>query len=172
MKKKNKKNNNSKMIFILLGIIIILIAIALLLSKKKVINITDIKPTINTERFIEKAKLKECIVQDVKGQYLNQAYIKEATEITCGAGWKIEFLIIENQSKAKSLFNYNKSYYELTKDKEDIEFTKYGSNYDLYIIENDIVYNRLSRIDNTFIYIKDSMAYKDEIKKFVNDLGY
>ena len=129
------------------------------------------KKSITTEEFTKLAEKNELFVTDVKSQFVDFDYVREATVAVSPEGWQIEFYVLSDTFNAQEMYTKNKNRFE----KEDgikSKSTLNLGNRTKYTQQTDSSYKILSRIDNTLIYVSESKEHKDKINKFVKEIGY
>ena len=130
------------------------------------------KTALTTSDFKTKAEAAGYLLADVTSQYSGAASIKEATVALIQNKYQVEFYVLDSESSAVDMFETNKDKFE-----SNIEGTSSKSeanmlNYSTYSLTNQGKYVYLSRVENTFLYLHVNSEYKDEVKKFIDNLGY
>lgn len=133
------------------------------------------KTAISAKEFSEKLEDKDYIIQESTSQYSSNEEIEESyIALSEDYSYQIEFIILESESDASSMYSYNKSRFEA--EKEDSNAKAHSevnlANYSKYTLIVNGEYKVLSRIENTLIYINADSEYKDEIDEALEDLGY
>ena len=126
------------------------------------------KEAITTSKFIGVSRKHNYILGDVTSQYETYGSIKEAT-VSQADGFQIEFYVFESEKDAKGMFSANKTKFSKT---SGTNFSAKVGNYETFKLTNDDNYMYLCRVDNTLIYVNADAKYKDQIKEFINELGY
>jgi len=132
------------------------------------------KTAIDINTFISTMESQDFYIKDVTDQYAGYEVFTSATlAINPTSEYQIEFYTFVNDDMAKDSFNVTK--------KNQIEPYEEGSssnvsvntdNYSKYAVTANGQYMFISRIDNTMVYVKAPDSYKDEVKKFIDELGY
>lgn len=133
------------------------------------------KTAISADEFCEKLENKGYLIEDSTSQYdsyeqINESYIALSDDYE----YQIEFIVLDSESDASSMYSYNKEKFELAKEDSDIQSHSEVNlaNYSKYELSVNGTYKILSRIDNTLIYIDTNSEFKEEIKEILDDLGY
>ncbi|MCI8345560.1 MAG: hypothetical protein HFJ42_06375 [Clostridia bacterium] len=157
---------------IIIGIVIILlVAIVLGIGVIKLLNRE--KKVITASEFVSRMQSKRYITQDVKSQFEEYDYIKEAYVASDrDYSYQIEFYELLDENYATMFYTTNKAIFESYKDNNSIETDVDGKNYSKYTLKVNEQYMLLSKIDNTVIYLKVDIKNKDNINKLIKELGY
>lgn len=152
--------------------IILVIFLAIGIGITKMVNTT--KQAITANEFVSNMQAKGWyITQDVKSQFEEYEYIKEAyIAATEDYSYKLEFYELSDENYATMFYNTNKSIFEAYKDNSSVETNFNGKNYSKYTLNTNGQYMLLSKIDNTVIYLKVDSENKDSINKLMKELGY
>jgi len=131
------------------------------------------KKSITVLEFQEKAQEKGYIVQDVKSQFANidyilNAYIAGKSDYT----YQIEFYELDTVENAIEFYQNNKKIFEDSKASTSSSSSVSLKNYSKYSLTTDGKYKVISRIDNTVIYLNVEQQYKNEVKDFLDSIGY
>lgn len=128
------------------------------------------KKVIYADLFREKMEEKGYIVDDVTTTTNEEAVIDALIAYEKDYNYKIEFIVFKSESIAKLNFASNRNYFQDTYEIEGKEESY--NNYSLFIQETDEKYNKLSRINDTMIYISVDKKYKNEVENIIKELGY
>ena len=133
------------------------------------------KTAISAKEFSEKLEDKDYIIQESTSQYSsNEEIIESYIALSEDYSYQIEFIILDSESDASSMYSYNKSRFET--ERENASSKAHSevnlANYSKYTLTVNDKYKVLSRIDNTLIYINADSEYKDKIDSVLEDLGY
>lgn len=129
------------------------------------------KKAITTEQFKKIAEKNNLIVTDVKNQFADFDYVYEATVAVSPEGYQIEFYVLSDVTNAQGMYTKNKNRFE-SEDTSSKKSVVNLNNYTKYTQQTKESYKVLSRIDNTMIYVSESVKNKDKINKILKELGY
>ena len=92
--------------------------------------------------------------------------------IASNGSWQVEFYQLSSKAKAEDLFESNKQGF-----KEDVSNTSYeettkGTNYKTYSLTTGTSYMYLSVVEDTLLYVRVPVEYRDQVRKFVDKTGY
>ena len=131
------------------------------------------KSPITSEKFKNVVKESGLTVTDVKSQFANVSYIKEAwVARNDSKGYQIEFYVLSDDTNAIEFYNQNKTIFEQAKSGSNVEAKVSGKNYEKYSLKVDDKYKLLSRVENTVLYLNVNSQYQDEVVKIVDELKY
>ena len=131
------------------------------------------KTSLTTENVKSIASNRGLGVVDVKSQFEGSTQIIEANVIQDGTlAWQVEFYVLDNVDNAISMFNTNVVKFEQYETGANAKVTVSGKNYDTYSLTTTDRYRYLSRVDNTLLYADVDINQKDNVKAFVEELGY
>ena len=131
------------------------------------------KDSISADEFCSKMEAKSFITTDSTEQYATSKEINESyIAISEDYSYQIEFIVLDSDSSAESMYNRNKSTFESENSSKAVRTSTSLANYSKYTLLASGKYKVLSRIDNTLIYINADSSYKDEINSILEDLGY
>lgn len=147
----------------------------LIISIFSIISITGCqnKNAITTDTFKTKIEDLGYVLQDVKSQFSEYDYIKEAyIAADSNYNYQIEFYILEDEENAKNFYENNKTIFENSKTRNSAYTSVDVKNYAKYTLATNNEYKVVSRIDNTVIFTDSDSKYKDDINKILKKLGY
>ena len=132
------------------------------------------KKAITSEKFILLAEEQGLNTTDLTLEAAaTYGYVKSAVFAYNAVGdLQVEFYILEDNDKAKSLFNGNKSIAESLKSGSYTDKSVNLANYNTYEITANGSYVYMARVDNTLFYAEAGESYKSEIKSLVKKMGY
>lgn len=131
------------------------------------------KKSISADEFCSKMEDKSFITTDSTAQYATSKEINESyIAISKDYSYQIEFIVLDSDSSAESMYNHNKSTFESENPTKNVCTSTSLANYSKYTLLANGKYKVLSRIDNTLIYINADSSHKDEINSILDDLGY
>lgn len=130
------------------------------------------KKAINSNDFKEKATSNNYIVSDITSQFKKSKIVENAVTANKLGAWVVEFYTLKNDSNAKYMFNYNKEKASSEKVKNSKEVSSSSGNFSTYSLTNNGYYIYICKVDNTLLYTKVNEQYKDEVNKFIQELGY
>lgn len=132
------------------------------------------KTPASTADFKAMAAQKNYIVQDGTDLFAAYDYIKLAT-ITApqDKSFQIEFYELNNEAFALSFFTSNKNNFIMMKGIDANEYTKTGSNFDIYKLEMYNKFMMIERVGSTVVYVNETdVSNKQTIEKFLSELNY
>lgn len=131
------------------------------------------KTAITKSEFISKAEDSGLYTQDVTSQFTNAPELVSATVAGKAEGssllWQVEFYEIDSVEFAKADYNQNK---ESLDSGSGVSTSVTKGNYSTFSKTGDGLYKYLCRVDSTFIYASVKEQYMDEVKAFIEKLGY
>lgn len=131
------------------------------------------KTSMTTEQVKSLANGHSYNAVDVLSQYAEVAQIKEATVIQGGNGnWQVEFYVLDTTDSAIGMYNTNVTSFDVFDTGTKAKATVSGKNYATYSLTTTDKHRYLGRVDNTLLYVDVDVKYKDEVKAFVDELGY
>lgn len=129
------------------------------------------KEIISYNQFIEYAAESEFEIQD-KTKALKDPNIKKVILAKKSDEYQIEFYKLKGITEAIYMFNDNRKIFKTSKNETSTyTYTNLG-NYSVYSLTNESYYMYLCRVDNTLLYVKVPIEYKDEIIEFSEKIGY
>lgn len=147
-----------------------IILVGVLFSMLLILTGCGNKKALTTEEFTNLANENGFTISDATSQFTD-SYVSKAT-LALKDGYQIEFYVIDNVENSKKMFEYNKNQFQNYKSGVSTELSKSVGNYSTYLLQSNGYYMYLSRIDNTLIYIRTDISYKEEVKSFVEKIGY
>lgn len=129
------------------------------------------KKAITPQEFVSIAQANNYNVSDATNQFSGYGQVREV-KIASNYDYQIEFYVLNSESDAKSMYEYNKSLFEAYKVSNYSESHVDLNNYSTYSLQSSGYYMFLSRIDNTLVYVKEPVEYKSNIDEFIKKLGY
>ena len=134
------------------------------------------KTALTNDEFIKKAQDNGMITEDQAEQYSGYDHVKSVTTAGIVDGndvkWTCDFMIAVDESKAKEMFENNKTTFENSTDGTTSSSSVNMGNYNTFELNANGKYMYLCRVDNTLVYFNVDEAYKDDAKKFIKALGY
>ncbi len=130
------------------------------------------KTPIDTDNFITNATSFNYTIQDNTNEFSNEVGVIKSTLALSTNGYQIEFYEFKDTESSKKMFNINKTNFEFLKSSKYSESTTNAMNYNTYSLSTDSDYMYTSRVDKTLIYLKVNISNKDEVKEFIDKLGY
>ena len=129
------------------------------------------KEKISSDQFIEFAAESEYEIID-KTKVLKDSNIKKVILAKKSDDYQLEFYKLKGITEAIYMFNDNRKIFKISKnDTSTYTYTNLG-NYSIYSLTNESYYMYLCRVDNTLLYVKVPVEYKDEVVEFSNKIGY
>jgi len=129
---------------------------------------------ITANEFTVKAETVGYTIQDAANQFPEgsvENYLI-AFKGTDTIDYKIEFAVLPTVEQTINAYAENRNTFESKKGTASVYSSVSMGNYSYYTLTTDNKYYVISRIENTFIYVDVSAEYKDEIVKFLQDIGY
>ena len=112
-------------------------------------------------------------VKDIKEQYSDLEFITEAyLAVDETESYQIEFYVLSDKDRAVKMFDGNKQNLEENKDSTHLSTSVSAGNHGKYTLTTDSEYVLISRIDNTMVFAKTAVDYKDAVNTMVETLGY
>lgn len=130
------------------------------------------KNSITASEFKNMSENIGYTVYDVTNQYSQYDYFDSATIAKSSSEYQVEFYVLTDDSSANGMFNTNKTKFENYKEGSSLSSSASVSNYSTYSLTSGGYYMYLSRIDNTLLYLRVEDEYKNQVKNFVDKLGY
>lgn len=157
------------------GLKIVLLIILLLVIAAAVVFLVVIdkeKESMTAGEFYDEMEDEGYVLVDVTSQYASYGIDEAYLAVEPNNEYQIEFYELSNESKAISMFESNKEYFEdragSTRSK-----TSYGiGNYDVYSLTSNGDFMYLCRVDNTLLYVDVDDRYKDEVREIIDELDY
>ena len=129
------------------------------------------KEKISTNQFIEFAAESGYEIQD-KTRALKDSNIKKVILAKKNNECQIEYYKLKGITEAIYMFNDNRKIFKTSKNETSTYTYTNLSNYSVYSLTNESYYMYLCRVDDTLLYIKVPLNYKDEIVEFTEKIGY
>lgn len=148
----------------ILAVLLIIAAIVLIL------NVSD-KVAIDAETF--RAKAEESGYYVANDSFMESRYDEIESVIIAvdkNSKYQIEFYVLSNAEIAEELYLTNKQTFEDEdyKSKSNVDSKKYNS----CTFNTNSSYRYISRVGNTMLYVDADKEYKNEIKAFIEKIGY
>jgi HD superfamily phosphohydrolase len=154
-----------------LKVFLTLTIVSIILAVSPACGMLKDKEAIDGEEFIEFMEDEGLDVEDITDEYLEEDVI-EAAIIAYTDDYQIEFYIFKTVDHAKNAFNQNRNNFEEEKGNSSSYTEVSFGNYSKYSQKSNGKYSVVSRIENTFIYLETDDKYQDEIKEYLDKLGY
>lgn len=129
------------------------------------------KKSITASDFEKRAEKNDYEVYDISDQYSSIDYIEKVI-VAKTDDWQVEFYQLSDEEHANGMFKTNQKKFETMKGKASAGTSSSMANYSMYKLSSNDEYMYLSRIDDTFLYLKVDSKYKDKVVDFVKELGY
>ena len=132
------------------------------------------KNSIAATDFVSTMESNNYYIKDVSDQYAKYELFVDATlAVNPTNEYQIEFYTFTNETDAKNSYDTTKqNQYDSLEDSSSSNVSVDINNYSKCSFTTTTVYFYMCRIDNTMIYVKAPVAYKDEIQKIIDKLGY
>jgi len=92
--------------------------------------------------------------------------------VNSGLTYQIEFWELSDVDIGVIFYNTNKENFENSKGSVNAETTINLGNYSKYTLSTNGKYKVIARVENTAIYANVDEEYKEEVKDFIEQLGY
>jgi hypothetical protein len=130
------------------------------------------KKKITSKKFISISKENKLNIYSATDQFKKYKEIKKCIIAANLRGWRVEFYELDNSDNAEKMFDKNKKTFEKEKNKNSDDASSNIRNYNTYSLTTSTNYYYLSRVDDTLVYVKSNISHKNDIKKFIDKLGY
>lgn len=131
------------------------------------------KNPMTVDAFKSLIRDKGYTIIDAKEQFNEYDYIEDAYVAILDDGeYQIEFYKMSNEESAIMFYNNNKSIFESSISSSSAQTNNEMKNYSKYTLQSNNKYMAISRIEDTVIYVKVDIKYKDKIKDLLNEIGY
>ena len=130
------------------------------------------KTVITAEIFTTKMENNGYTVTNISDQYKSYDYVENVLIAQSEDGYQVEFYDLASKDDAKKLFNNNRSTFEELNEGSSTEVSVNMINYSTYALTSGDCYMYISRVDDTFLYVKVNEQYKANVKDIVEELGY
>lgn len=130
------------------------------------------KDPISADDFTEAMEDEDFIVEDCTDQFEGEDGVDKV--LVAGTDdYQIEFFEVDTVEQAKDAYAQNKASFEeeyggTGASKSEVNI----ANYSKFVMTTGEHYCVISRIDNTFVYLKVDPEYKDEVKDLLESIGY
>lgn len=135
-------------------------------------NFDKEKESITAREFASMMDDEDYEIVNVTSQYESYGIDEAYLAVESNQDYQMEFYELSSESKAKSMFESNKEYFEDRAGSSKITSSYSFGNYNVYSLTSNGDYMYICRIDNTLLYIDVDDEYKDEVKDIVEELGY
>lgn len=130
------------------------------------------KEYMSAKQFYYEMEDEGYVMVDITAQYeaygIDEAYLA----VKPNQAYQIEFYELSSISKAESMFESNKDFFEDRAGSTRVRSSFGFSNYDTYSLTSNGDFMYLCRIDNTLLYIDVDDRYKEEVKEIIDELEY
>lgn len=131
------------------------------------------KNPMTVDAFKSLIRDKGYTIIDAKEQFNEYDYIEDAYVAILDDGeYQIEFYKMSNEESAIMFYNNNKTIFESSISSSSAQTNNEMKNYSKYTLQSNNKYMAISRIEDTVIYVKVDIKYKDKIKDLLNEIGY
>lgn len=131
-----------------------------------------VRRSLTAEEFSSIAERNNLNVVDVYEQFSEYNQITTANVAVSDDEWQVEHYTLKTKSDAQSMFHKNMELFEAEKTTGSKDSKIEIGNFIKYTLQTDSLYMVVSRIDNTLLYAKVPIEYKDAVNKVIKDLGY
>ncbi len=129
------------------------------------------KKKISLDEFQDYTNSKNYNFFDVTDNFDYNKEVKKAG-MAATTVWQIEFYIFDTKEHAIDMFNINKKLFKKDKNNNSYEYMNDGINYKYYTLTTNKTYMYICRVDNTVIYCRVPVEYRNKVKRFIKDMGY
>lgn len=105
-----------------------------------------------------------------KTKALNDKRFKKVILAKKNNDCQIEYYKLKSINDALYMFNDNKNIFKVSKTETSSYTSKNIGNYNTYELTNESNYMYLCRVEDTLIYLKVDVAYKDDVLEFIDNL--
>ena len=105
-------------------------------------------------------------------RYNGVDYIKESVLATYEEGVEIEFIVYSSSDYAEQVQEQQISSFSTLKSTGAFVEKEKGANYYDYTLISNNRYMATTRIDNTLVFAKVKLEYRDLVENLINSLGY
>lgn len=131
------------------------------------------KKAITSSDFQSKAAARSLYTQDNTSTYDQYDYVESCITAASYSGdqifWKMDFLEASSMNEAALMYNSNVQTFEsISGASTSIKLNNYGK----YEKTGNGKFMYVSYLENTMIYVNADEQYKDEIKEFIDAIGY
>lgn len=130
------------------------------------------KEKIDTKKFISVTKDERLTVYGITEYYKSYENLKSGYAASSLLGWRITFFEFKDSTSAEDIYEKEVKKIKKNKSKDDEEDTSGVRNYKTYELTTKSNYYYISRVDDTLLVVDSNKNNKDEIKKFIDKLGY
>ncbi len=130
------------------------------------------KTPLTTDDFIKNANSYNFTTSDITNQFTDEENVSKVTIALHDKGYKIEFYELSNKDIAKNMYNTDKLSFDSLKEGKYTETSLNIGNYDTYSLSTESEYMYISRVDKTYLYLRVDISHKDEVKEFIDKIGY
>lgn len=128
------------------------------------------KEPLEPSTFQKKVEEKGYAVQDITDQKDMEA--TSVALLALHSDYEIEFYKLNSEGNAISMYNMLQTKIEKEKKAHAKEKERKNKHMQSYILETDMLYVVLSRIDNTILYGSTSTEHKKMLEEDIQSLGY
>ena len=130
------------------------------------------KKEITSSEFKEITRDNDFYIQDVKEQFSEYDYIKEAMIAVKSGKYQIEFYVLEDEENALAFYKYNKDVFEASKESTSLYAEVDFEHNNRYTLTTGNEYKVISRINKTVVYVNTTKENKNDVNKVLKKLGY
>lgn len=108
---------------------------------------------------------------DVTDQFNYDKRIKKAG-LAATSVWQVEFYIFDTKDSADAMFQSNVKSFKEEKGSTSFEEKINMFNYKSYALTTNAQYMYVCRVENTVVYSRVPVEYRDKVIKFMKKIGY
>ena len=123
------------------------------------------------EKFKEITLNNDFSVNDNLNYYQNYNYIT-GSYVAANENYTIEMVTYKDKDSAKKSFENITNKFKEMRGSGATPKTSKGDNYETYKMVSNNYYMLATRVENTIIFTKAPLTYKDTVDKVFNDMGY
>ena len=86
--------------------------------------------------------------------------------------WHIEFYVLNSQDSAIELYDVNQHSFLQAKTSTSYETEDHGKNFHQYSLTTSHYFMYLCQIDDTLLYARVPVEYRNKVSKLIHNLGY
>lgn len=129
------------------------------------------KEAITPYQLKTAAEKKDYQFMDISDQFKYDKRINSVSLVSTNY-WHVEFYVFEEKEGTLDVYESNKISFIDAKSETSSEVEKHSLNYDTYSLVTKTEFMYLSRVDNTLMFVRVPVEYRDKVLKFLESVGY
>ncbi len=129
------------------------------------------KNAITADEFEKIVNENEYYFFDVSEKFRDDKKVKSAS-MAATTVWQVEFYVLDNKTSAKEMFESNKQVAITEKTNTSYEEVKKGTNFESYALTTNKTYTYICRVDNTIVFSRTPVEYRNKTKSFIKKIKY